>query len=98
MNKLKGRGSSETQEKQEPTFGILPHPAVSTAPILRCSLKNDSDLQKTNNPADLAPQPGAGLNSGHAHQAHHAHGPVIPNQNSLEQPAVRTQPPSIGEC
>jgi len=85
FNKLKAkatthRKSPSSSSNPEPTFSIQPHPA------------------KTNDPADLnpnpAPQPGGGLQSSQAYQAHHATGPFIPDQQmmaSLEQPKTREE-------
>ncbi|EIN04648.1 hypothetical protein PUNSTDRAFT_76036 [Punctularia strigosozonata HHB-11173 SS5] len=82
MNKIKGRGSSETQETSnsgsgEQRFGILPHPA------------------KTNDPRDVeGPQLGGGLNSNPEVGAFHARDPHVPSQqiaNNLEKPLSREE-------
>jgi hypothetical protein len=88
------RKSGSQGNTSEPTYSIQPHPAVSWD-YRQIQIDIDHSvfcLQKTNDPADLnPPQPGGGLNSGPATQAHRARDPHVPSQkiaNSLEQPLV----------
>ena len=81
-----------SDNKNEPTFSILPHPAVRImAPVLSslCVFTIQRCLtQKTNEP----PQSGGGLNNNENVAAFHATGPYVPNEEqlkSLGQPAVR---------
>lgn len=49
---------------------------------------------KTNNPADLAPQPGAGITSKPEFEAFHTPGPYVPSAataNSVEPPKSREE-------
>lgn len=81
-------GSNEAAEEQQ--FSIQPHPAVrSISPPTTHVLM--AFIQKTNNPADLAPQPGAGITSKPEFEAFHTPGPYVPSAataNSVEPPKV----------
>lgn len=82
---------SSKGSQNEQIFTILPHPAVSHVHDVSICVTNLL-LQNSNNPADLTTSPGAGfanLNPGIL--AHHAHGPHVPSQetlNKLDAPLV----------
>ncbi len=89
-SKATGKSSEPQQQQQqnEPSFGILPHPAVRPPLYYReLDANHRRHEQKTNDPRDLEPpQPGGGLNSKPEFEAFHARDPHVPSpqvMNSL---------------
>ncbi|CAK5273816.1 unnamed protein product [Mycena citricolor] len=78
---------------EEPAFSIQPHPAASHIVDSAVMFLTLAHLQKSNDPADLAP-PTGGLASNPNEQALHARDPHIPSAQvmaGMEQPSSREE-------